>query len=90
MGRQRDHLVKRHTTLESTLLPVAEEAYATIHNTYRAGRTPYTSLLEAERSLVGLRFEHNDLVLSIFLQIVELERIVGLTVCAITDEGASL
>ena len=84
------HLVERHTTLESTLLPVAEDAYTSMHSTYRAGRIPYTSLLEAERSLVGLRFEHNDLVLSILLQIIELERIVGLTVCAVTDEGARL
>jgi cobalt-zinc-cadmium efflux system outer membrane protein len=74
-------LVERHAALEAQMLPIAEEAFVTLREAYQAGRVPYTSLLEAERSLVGLRFEHNDVVLSIHQQIIELERIVGLTVC---------
>ena len=72
-------LFERHTVLDEVLLPTAEEAYRTLLEAYRAGRLLYTSLLEAERSLNELRFEHNDMLLSIQNQIIALEQITGVT-----------
>jgi cobalt-zinc-cadmium efflux system outer membrane protein len=79
-------LFERHTVLDSVLLPTAEEAYRTLLEAYRAGRLLYTSLLEAERSLNELRFEHNDMLLSIQNQIIALEQITGVTLNNYTSE----
>lgn len=70
-------LLDKHTTLDSLLLPTAEHAYRTLHNDYEAGRVPYTQLLEAERSLNDLSFEHNDMLLAIQEQIIALEYLTG-------------
>ncbi len=70
-------LCQRHAALDDELLPTAEEAYRTIQTLYRSGRLPYTSLLEANRSLVELRFEHNDTLLALREQIIVLERLRG-------------
>jgi cobalt-zinc-cadmium efflux system outer membrane protein len=72
-------LIMRHQTLDSLLLPTAEEAYRTLQSTYEAGRVPYTQLLEAERSLIELRYEHTDLLLEIHEQIITLEGVTGVT-----------
>ncbi len=72
-----ENIILRHDLLETRLLPTAEEAYRTTESLYQMGRLPYTSLLEANRSLVELSFEHNDLVLDLWEQIVELERMSG-------------
>lgn len=69
--------VRKHDILDSLLVPTAEDAYETLRRAYEAGRLPYTQLLEAERSLNELRFEHNDLLLAIHEQVIELERITG-------------
>ncbi len=71
--------IQRHTTLDSLLLPTATEAYHTLQSAYKTGRIPYTQLLEAERTLNRLRFEHNDMLLEIHYQIIDLESITGLT-----------
>ncbi len=72
-------LIQRHHTLDSALLPTAADAYETLQSAYEAGRVPYTQLLEAERSLNELRFEHADLLLDIHRQIIALERVTGIT-----------
>jgi cobalt-zinc-cadmium efflux system outer membrane protein len=72
-------LVQRHNQLDSRLLPTAEDAYTTLRDAYEAGRVPYTQLLEAERSLNELRFEHNDMLLDIHLQIMAIEKLTGVT-----------
>lgn len=73
--RQLEHISCR--TLDSLLLPTAEKAYQTIQKAYEAGRLPYTQLLEAERSLNDLRFENNDLLMEIHIEIMALEAISG-------------
>jgi len=73
-------LVQRHDRLDSLLLPTAENAYSTLQDAYEAGRVPYTHLLEAERSLNELRFEHNDMLLQIHAQIIAIERVTGITI----------
>lgn len=78
-GARLTQLINQHTALDSKLLPTAEEAYETLQEAYKAGRLPYTNLLEAERSLIEIRFEHNDVLLAIHHQVIALERITGIT-----------
>jgi len=73
------NLVHRHAILDSLILPTAEEAYRTLQNAYEAGRVPYTQLLEAERALNELSFEHNDMLLAIQEQIIAIESLTGAT-----------
>lgn len=73
-------LVQRHDRLDSLLLPTAENAYSTLQEAYEAGRVPYTQLLEAERSLNELRFEHNDMLFQIHDQVMAIERVTGITI----------
>ncbi len=73
------NLIHSHGTLDSLLLPTAEKAYRTLQQAYEAGRVPFTQLLEAERALNDLNFEHNDLLLTIQEQIIALESLTGIT-----------
>jgi len=73
-------LIEQHDILDSSLVPTGEEAYQFLQEAYQAGRIPYTSLLEAERTLNELRFEHNDMLLSLYEQIIALERTTGVQV----------
>lgn len=73
-----NQLIEQHMFLDTLLLPTAENIYKTFVETYNVGRIPYTTLLEAERSLIGLRFEHNDVLFSIYQQLILIERISGL------------
>jgi len=70
-------LIDNHATLDSLLLPTAEHAYRTLQKAYDAGRVPYTQLLEAERYLNDIGLEHNDMLLAIQEQIIELEYLSG-------------
>jgi cobalt-zinc-cadmium efflux system outer membrane protein len=73
-------LIKHHAALDSLLLPTADETYEATRAAFEAGRIPFTGLLDAERSLVQLRFEHNDILLLIHEQIMKLESIVGIVI----------
>jgi cobalt-zinc-cadmium efflux system outer membrane protein len=70
-------LIEKHAILNSLLLPTADNAYRTLQEAYKAGRVPYTQLLEAERSLIDISFEHNDMLLAIQEQIITLEQATG-------------
>ena len=72
-----NQLIDKHAALDSLLLPTAEKAYHTLQNAYEAGQIPYTQLLEAERSLNDLSFEHNDILLAIQEQIIAMEHLTG-------------
>ncbi len=61
-----NQLVSKHKTIDNLLLPTAKNAYESLKKTYNVGRIPYTSLLEAERSLNQLRFDHNDVLFAIY------------------------
>ncbi len=73
-----NQLVDRHACLDSLILPTAENVYDKLQSAYEAGRVPYTQLLEAERSLNELNFEHNDMILAIHEQIIALENLTGI------------
>ena len=77
---QLTELINQHMTLDTLLLPTAENAYNTIQKTYSLGRIPYTSFLEAERSLIDLRFEHNDMLFAIYEQLLAIEQISGIRI----------
>lgn len=70
-------LINRHDTLDSLLLPTAERVYENLGLNYESGRLPYVELLEARRLLYELSLEHNDLLLDIHGQIIELEGLTG-------------
>lgn len=78
--RKLTQLVFRHQTLKTSILPKAEETYSSLKNAYDRGRIPYSILLEAQRTLVDLRFEQNDINLAIRQEIVSLERLLGVTI----------
>jgi len=71
------NMAQRHDILDSGLLPKAEQAYRSLQEAYESGRLPYAQLLEAERSLNELRFEHNDILLSLHEQVIKLEALTG-------------
>jgi len=71
--------IDRHSSFDALLLPTAEDAYQKLQQAYKAGRVRYANLLEAERAFIELRFEHNDVLLAIHEQIIELERVTGIT-----------
>jgi cobalt-zinc-cadmium efflux system outer membrane protein len=78
---------RRHDALDNELVPTAEDAYRTIEALYQVGRLPYTNLLEASRSLVELKFEHNDMLLAVREQIIALERLGGVILQADEDSN---
>lgn len=71
-------LKHHHIMLDNELLPTAEKVYQMIQNLYQSVRLPYTNLLEVNRALVELKFERNDIILSLREQIIELEKLVGI------------
>jgi len=75
---QLGQLLSRHSMLDSLLLPIADQAYQTLQNAYKAGRVPYTQLLEAERMLNELNYEHNDIILEIQEELIKFERLSGI------------
>ena len=77
---QLNQLIRRHLALDSLLLPTAENAYKNIEKNYNVGRIPFTSLLEAERSLIELRFQHNDVLNAISEQLIAIEQISGIRI----------
>ncbi len=70
-------IIDRHAVLDSLILPSAREAYLNLEAAYEAGRLPYTQLLEAEKTLNDLNFEHNDVLLAIRKQVIQLESLTG-------------
>ena len=70
-------LVERHAALDSVLLPIADEVYNAMKIANEAGLLSFTNLLDAERSLIELRFAHNDVLLTIREEIIALERLTG-------------
>ena len=70
----------RYRTLNTSLLPKAEETYRSLKSAYDRGRIPYSILLESQRTLIDLRFELNDIDLTIRQELVSLERLLGVTI----------
>ncbi len=70
-------LRERHAVLDSLILPTARNVYQELASAYNAGRVPYSQLLEANRILNDLSYEHNNIILEIHEQIIEIEGLTG-------------
>jgi outer membrane protein TolC len=62
---------------EATILPAAEANVKAAQSAYVTGRIPFLSLIEAQRSLVGLRDRYYEAVADYFRRRAALERAVG-------------
>jgi cobalt-zinc-cadmium efflux system outer membrane protein len=78
--RRIEQQVSRYRTIKTQVLPKAEETYFSLKSAYDKGKLPYSTLLEAQRMLLYLRFELNDIDLTIKHEIVTLERLLGVTI----------
>jgi cobalt-zinc-cadmium efflux system outer membrane protein len=72
-------LLSNRASLDTLILPKAEEAYQSLKRAYELGRIPYVTLLEGEQSLIDVRFELNDLDLAISQKIIALEQLLGIS-----------
>ena len=77
--RRFNTLLENRASLDTLILPKAEEAYRSLKRAYELGRIPYATLLEGEHSLVEVRFELNDLDLAINQKIIALEQLLGIS-----------
>ena len=77
--RRFNTLLENRASLDTLILPKAEEAYRSLKRAYKLGRIPYATLLEGEHSLVEVRFELNDLDLAINQKIIALEQLLGIS-----------
>jgi cobalt-zinc-cadmium efflux system outer membrane protein len=78
--RQIQQQVSRFQTIDTLILPKANEAFLSLKTAYVKGRLPYSTLLEAQRMLIDLRFELNDIDLTIKQEVASLERLLGVTI----------
>jgi cobalt-zinc-cadmium efflux system outer membrane protein len=74
-----NQLLSKRTSLNTLILPKAEEAYLSLKRAYELGGIPYATLLEGEQSLIEVRFELNDLDLAIRQEIIAMERLLGIS-----------
>ncbi|MFQ5500048.1 MAG: TolC family protein [Candidatus Zixiibacteriota bacterium] len=78
--RRIEQQTTRYHAIKTRVLPKAEEAYLSLKSAYEKGRLPYSTLLEAQRMLLDLRFEQNDIELSIRRETGAIERLLGVTI----------
>jgi len=77
--RKLNQLLSNRASLDTLILPKADEAYLSLKRAYELGKIPYSSLLEGERSLIDVRFELNDLDLAITQENIALEKLLGIS-----------
>ena len=77
--RRFNTLLENRASLDTLILPKAEEAYRSLKRAYELGRIPYVTLLEGEQSLIDVRFELTDLDLAINQKIIALEQLLGIS-----------
>ncbi len=63
------------TSLKSTVLPGAEEAFSFARQGYEAGKFGYLEVLDAQRTLFEVRQELNNAVLDYYRQLAAIERL---------------
>jgi cobalt-zinc-cadmium efflux system outer membrane protein len=78
--RRIEQQVSRYRIINTKVLPKAQETYLSLKSAYDKGKLPYSTLIEAQRLLLDLRFELNDIGLTIELETVALERLLGVTI----------
>ncbi len=62
---------------EKTVLPAAAQNVKAAQSAYVTGKTPFLSLIEAERNVIGLRDRYYELVADYYRRLAALERAVG-------------
>jgi outer membrane protein TolC len=62
---------------EQTILPAAEQSLKAAQTAYVTGKVPFVSLIESQRSLVGLREQYHEAVADYYRRRAALERAVG-------------
>jgi outer membrane protein TolC len=72
--RESEQTVKLY---EKTILPAAQRNVESAQAAYTTGKTPFLSLIEAQRSLVDLRDRYFEAVADHFRRLATLERVVG-------------
>jgi cobalt-zinc-cadmium efflux system outer membrane protein len=77
--RRLSQLISNHESLDTLILPKAEETYLSLKQAYELGRIPYSTLLEGEQSLIDVSFELNDLDLVIKQETIALEQLLGIS-----------
>jgi cobalt-zinc-cadmium efflux system outer membrane protein len=82
--RRLNQLISNRVSLDTLILPKAEEVYLSLKRAYELGRISYSTLLEGERSLIDVRFELNDFDLAIKQEIIALEQLLGINLKDIT------
>jgi outer membrane protein TolC len=73
-AREAERVVKLYT---DTILPAAELNVKAAQSAYTTGKTPFISLIEAQRSRVNLRDRHYEAIADVFRKRASLERAVG-------------
>lgn len=79
MNNALEKLLSKRESLDTLLLPAAENAYRSLQKAFDVGRVPYATLLDAERELIAIQFELNDLDLEIIEGAIAIERLLGIT-----------
>ncbi|KPK25707.1 MAG: hypothetical protein AMJ61_11195 [Desulfobacterales bacterium SG8_35_2] len=64
-------------SLESSVLPIAQNAYESINKAYKAGELDILSLLDAQRTWVETRRTHLNLLRELEISRIEIERLIG-------------
>ena len=82
--RNLEQLLLSRASLDTLILPEAEEAYSSLKRAYEMGRIPYSTLLEGEQGLTEVGFELNDLHLAIRQESTALEQLLGISLRGIT------
>ena len=73
-AREAERIVKLYT---DTILPAAELNVKAAQSAYTTGKTPFISLIEAQRSRVNLRDRYYEAIADVFRKRASLERAVG-------------
>lgn len=70
---------------EKTILPAARENVKAAQSAYVTGKTPFLSLIEAQRNLVNLRDRNYEATADYFRRFATLERVIGAPITAAGD-----
>lgn len=74
-----DQLLSNRASLDTLILPKAEETYLLLKRAYELGRISYSTLLEGEQSLIDVRFDLNDLDLAVIQERIAVEQLLGIS-----------
>jgi cobalt-zinc-cadmium efflux system outer membrane protein len=80
-------LYSRYQSLDTLVVPCAEESFESLNKAYQEGRVLYLTLVEGERVLLDLRHELNNIWLEIMLTEVEIERLLGIRLRALNGQA---